>query len=809
MMAADTPWPLLDISSGKPIEAIAGQPVSLPNDALAFTGETDQNFLGASGPNPSTPIIRAFTWNDPKGADGSTSIWTDDDGWTNKNDLEIRVGTGHFHVVAGHTYMVPGTYKVTATIGFSGALAGLGNDPLIIQATVHVNPVPQPTITLSFSNPSPKMGDTFSLLATITNPGDVEGNYSGNYTYQLQTRSSMPDDAYGTGAYSVTVPAHSSKTITLHTYNYVWNWIPHRDWFAGVLEQIQGDTSTLTNPDDPSFVSQSGVAVFKQLGAIADDSSKLAWKAASLGSKLASRAAGVLTGLVNAADAAARAAGATSQAVMDQGLIADATIGPAGSNPTANAHASTEIDVPASKKADLAGFIAADTTAALLFPAAIPLLLTGQFPVAIVDMQLGVVAMLAAETCYGQALDPPDSYYQLLPTATFADGATPDTSPYTSGAPEAVRLTLTAALDQGAAAIAINRSQGADAAGDAGWKAKQLAAAAGFDADAAATLARLVTLAPTSTPASVQLSDSNAAVLAANGFTPDQIDGLRKELATAASPTADGRNPLSATFQSFVSADLALAKGALADSVAAEPGSTPTSPSAADLSALAASKASITSALAAGDPAGSLLPTIAAYRSRSLSIALVTHNLTALQLDLDAADAFLTKDLSLIVAAQPPLRHPAPPVTPPVTPPAIPQVVPPVTPPVVHPVTPPVTPPVVHPVTPPVTPPVVHPVTLPVVPPATPQTRFVTSLYREILTRSPSPEEVAVWSNRLGSGLKTSNVANSLWLSAEHRQLLRHHPRTPHVRLKTALSDALKVSGLGAKPKARPTHGKK
>ena len=795
-------FPFAEVSHKDSFSVTAGQPLDI-SGILVYQGDDESNSLLLRGPSY-VPII---DWGDTAlgAVVDPVKPLQKSSGWTLMDNSAfptyVHDGPGQWSLTGSHTYKLPGTYTIKGFVTELGGHSPSNDGSVSFTATVVVKPIPMPSISLSFSDPDPVMGETFSLLATVTNPGDTDGIFDVAYNYTLRPRDVLPGDAVGSGTTTVSVPAHQSRTIELHKYNYSWQWIPNRDWFGSIIKDVKAGVSTFGNPMDPTFAGNFLPGLIARLG------------------ELGTRTAGLMQLATNAIGPLFDAADAVSLAVLDQGLHAEATVARHGATPNANAQASTEVDVPFGKKADLAGFVAADFGASILFPNAIASFFSGNIPAGIASMQEAVVLMMTAETFYGQALDPPDADYKNLPTATFADGSAPNTNPSTAGAPELARLLMTAALEQGAAAIAINRSQGAAAAGDAVWQAKQLAAAAEFDAKAAATFARLVSLAPAASPARTTLPDTSTGPLADSGTTPEQIDDLRRALLAAGSPTTDGRNPLSAAFQSLVAADIDLSNDSLAQSVVVRLGPTgsPTPLSEADRAFLDGERTSIGAALEAGDPQGALLPRVVDFEARVRSLVLTTNNLAALQGDLDAASSFLAADVALVVAAQPSTVIPSPAVDPPptTTGPA-PSTSPEMPSPSTSPELPSNTPPTVivdpsadpsHTPVPAVEPmpmidpsPTVDPdISTPVMPISVipPEFFFVQTLYVEMLGRGPTPGESSTWISRLDAGLSPTKMARQIWQSGERRAFARQHPRGPRPRFQVALADAIRASGFG------------
>jgi hypothetical protein len=69
--------------------------------------------------------------------------------------------------------------------------------------------------------------------------------------------------------------------------------------------------------------------------------------------------------------------------------------------------------------------------------------------------------------------------------------------------------------------------------------------------------------------------------------------------------------------------------------------------------------------------------------------------------------------------------------------------------------------------------------TLAIVPPTNPvvlaDIAFVTSLYRDLLLRSPGPAELFSWLQQLNTGKSALHVASVINQSPEHRAVLRAH----------------------------------
>ena len=69
--------------------------------------------------------------------------------------------------------------------------------------------------------------------------------------------------------------------------------------------------------------------------------------------------------------------------------------------------------------------------------------------------------------------------------------------------------------------------------------------------------------------------------------------------------------------------------------------------------------------------------------------------------------------------------------------------------------------------------------TLAIMPPTDPvvlgRIAFVTSLYRDLLLRSPGPAELFSWLQQLGAGSSALHVASAINQSPEHRAVLRSH----------------------------------
>jgi hypothetical protein len=154
------------------ISTFVGQPIST-DQLLTFTVDNPvPPDATAVPPNTPSPVLSDFTWGNP--STGTTTVTPEitagDPGWVTSepDNISTQISTGNWFIHGSHTYTQPGTYLVQATVTMTGNPAYDG-ETITLSASVKVAPIPPPTISLSFSDPAPVKGQTFTLDATVTN----------------------------------------------------------------------------------------------------------------------------------------------------------------------------------------------------------------------------------------------------------------------------------------------------------------------------------------------------------------------------------------------------------------------------------------------------------------------------------------------------------------------------------------------------------------------------------------------------------------------------------------------------------------
>jgi len=780
LMASGPAWPLTDVSAHQFIQAYAGQSVTLPTTALAFTGEDDNDpDFPFPTPNPTAPSISSFSWNDPKGANDPPTLNGGGD-WVDDGYADYQAGPGSFDITGTHTYKTPGTYTVTASVVYTGAGASAGQT-LNLTATIVVSPVPAPSLSLSFSNPAPVKGQTFTLDATVTNNAPFSMTLPINYTYDIEPMASK-----GGGATQppVTLAPGQTKTVDVYDFNVDWPWIPKTDplqaFFGSIVNGVKGNFD----------FSQS--SIYLTLASIL--SSAVAFPKSALAVTTVNE---FLSDANTMKDDLAAANALEQAAVKSQNLVATTTITYDSAGDQVFKIANTTVTVPDAKVAWLRTFEVLDNDAQTALSGSVTGVLAAvasagvaaggiTLPVALPAAAASAAAALnlllaalafegAAQFAYTQAVDPPDPDYQVIPSATLGVGD--QIASLISIDPQAApSLDALAAYsgDLVAAASATNKSEGAANAGDLSWEAKQLSAAAGFEADSQVQLVQLAA----GWPQASSLPAGLDKILADEGWTQAQIAQVDQAFAPGNGAPSSGGLDL----QSALSDAQDLTNQYLQQAVSLNTGSLnqPVSPlSTTDTQALATDHAAALAAIAQGDPNGAAATATGAYVSEAVKVALATNNPATVQADLTSADTLLSSDIQQVIAAHPEQVTTTSMVsggdatstsgggttsktgggasntttggatTSPTTPTT-----------------------------------------------TTPTSRFVTSLYQDILGRLPEPSGLAAWTRTLNAGTRPAMVARSIWRSHEHRVILHDHPHGPHVSLQTALKDARRRSGL-------------
>jgi hypothetical protein len=70
---------------------------------------------------------------------------------------------------------------------------------------------------------------------------------------------------------------------------------------------------------------------------------------------------------------------------------------------------------------------------------------------------------------------------------------------------------------------------------------------------------------------------------------------------------------------------------------------------------------------------------------------------------------------------------------------------------------------------------------------------FVTTLYTEVLGRSPEPAGLSFWSGHLAARVKPKSVALAIWRSPEHRTLVNQH-LAPPTTFQRSFADAIRAA---------------
>ena len=667
-------YPLTNTSPTAVTNVLVGQPIST-NNLLTFTVDNPTPpDATAVAPNSPSPVLSQFTWGDP--GTGSTNnpaqIVAGSSGWVTEQPwgYDEQVATGQWSINGTHTFTQPGTYLVQGTVTMTGNPAYDG-ETILVYTQVHVSTITPPTVSLSFNPDSPTMGETFKLEATVTNNDPNTLTLPVNYTYSLEPKAVLASNSVdggnsvGKGSLNppLTVRPGGTTIVDLADFNFNWQWIPPQDMNVGAASSFLKNFLDYNGPGNPTgtnLPSLTTIDLFKDgpvmMGLL----------------KQTPTVIGYLDTLINAILSAASTLGS---AVTSQTLDVTASVpyDPQGNAVTAQTQ--TTIQVPSWKKAHLVAFTTLDNESGVALSGGVGLMLVpgGQLA-ALGFIAAGIGMLLEAQVQYQQALDPPDPDYQTVPTIAALDSPAIDAlvaqQPQEAGYFKALLAML---ADDDAEAQAYNKAQGAQQAGDAGWQARQLAAAAGFDADAEAQLTLVAGLQP-AMPALPSNIDSS---LMQAGWSATNIAAFHQFVAQQTTPNSSGLSPSQSNWQAALQASQTIESQDLAAAVSAQTSGlnqSVTPVSANDAQTLSTDLAAIKTALASGDPTGKEVPAIEAFQSEAISVALATNNLAAVQPDLDAAAQSLALDQQQVIGAHPtgvadPTPNtPAAPVTP--TPPS-------------------------------------------------------------------------------------------------------------------------------------------
>jgi hypothetical protein len=564
-----------------------------------------------------------------------------EDNSANLGDGTVKVDDAVYTISAAHTYTQPGSYTIQITVTDPAT----GKSTPLPSQTLQIFPIKPPTLTLAFDPAAPEqMGVPFNLTATVTNNDTSTATYPLNYTYTLEPRSVLPGNAVGKGSISppLTIQPNHTTLTDVASFNYNWQWIPPQDPDVGAASSFLKNFLDYNGPGNPTGTNLPSLTTIDLL------------KNGPVMEKLLKETPTVIGYLDTLINALVSAASTLGSAVTSQTLDVTATIPYDSAGETVTDTTRATIQVPAAKKAHLAAFTTLDNESGVALSGGVGLMLVPGGQVAALGfLAAGIGMLLEAQVQYQQALDPPDPNYQTLPTVAALDSPAIDAlvaqQPQEAGYFKAL---LTMLADDDAEAQAYNKAQGAQQAGDSGWQAKQLAAAAGFAADAEAQTALLAGLQP-ALPALPSNIDNS---LAQAGWSAPDIAAFHQFITQQTTPNSSEVSPIQANWQAALQASQTIANQDLSDAVSAQTSGLKQSVSpisSGDAQTLASDLAAIKAALAKGDPSGQEIPAIQAFQSKAIAVALATNNLAAIQPDLDAAAQALAQDQQQAIAAHP------------------------------------------------------------------------------------------------------------------------------------------------------------
>jgi hypothetical protein len=653
------------------ISTFVGQPIST-DQLLTFTVDNPvPPDATAVPPNTPSPVLSDFTWGNP--STGTTTVTPEitagDPGWVTSepDNISTQISTGNWFIHGSHTYTQPGTYLVQATVTMTGNPAYDG-ETITLSASVKVAPIPPPTISLSFSDPAPVKGQTFTLDVTVTNNAPFSMTLPINFAYDIEPLASKGG---GTTQPPLTLAPGQTKTVDVYDFNVDWPWIPSTNPLAAFSSSIINNLG--------GNIDLNGSSIYLTL-------------AGALAKAVPGSTSGAISvikkeiGILNSAESSVQSP------ITSQSLNVTTTLpyDPAGDSTTASA--ATTVKVPDAKlqllddfkRLDgisascmsesikymvLAGASAAASTLVIDTPVTLPAA-AGSASLAVEYLIGAIITEGLAQVAYTQAVDPPDSDYQVIPTAILGLGDQINSliSQDPQAAP-ALNALAAYAGDMQAGASATNKSEGAANAGDLSWEAKQLTAAAGFEADAQVQLVQLAA----GWPQAPSLPAGLNTILADEGWTQDQITQFDQ----ATAPGSGNSGSAGSDLQAILNDEQDLAAEDLQQAVTLNTKSLnqPVSPlSSTDTQALATDHVAALAAIAQGDPNGAAATAIGAYVSEAVKVALATNNPAAVQADLTSADTLLSSDIQQVIAAhstgvaEPTPITPTAPVTP--TPPS-------------------------------------------------------------------------------------------------------------------------------------------